>query len=47
MVSYDSKNGEQKDICPKEIGLRAQNMISVLASIANIIRVKGGTYTTI
>ena len=31
------KNGHQKDMCLKEIGLHAQNMLIVLGSIVNII----------
>lgn len=38
------KNTHQKDFCLKEIGQCAQNVVSVLASIVNII---GGTYVTI
>ena len=44
MVRCGSKNGHQKDMCLKEIGLRAQNMLTILGSIVNII---GGTYMTI
>ena len=33
----------KKDLCLKEIGLCAQNMITILSSIVNMI---GGTYMT-
>ena len=37
MVRCGSKNGHQKDICLKQIGLCAQNMVTVLGSIDNMI----------
>ena len=37
-----SKNGYQKDIFLKRIGLRAQNRMTVLNSIVNIIGCGGG-----
>ena len=37
MVRCGSKNGHQKDMCFKEIGLRAENILIILASIVNII----------
>ena len=40
VVRCSSKNGDQKDMCLKEIGLHAQNMITILGSIVNI---SGGT----
>ena len=40
---YGSKNGYQKDMCMKEIGLSVQNMIT-LGQMVNII---GGIYMTI
>ena len=30
VVTCDSKNGYQRDMCSKEIGLRAQNMMIIL-----------------
>ena len=36
VVALD-KNGYQKDMCSKEIGLCAQNVITILSSIVNII----------
>ena len=44
MVRFGSKDGHQKDICLKEIGLRAQTIITVLGSVVNLL---GGTYMTI
>ena len=44
MVRCGSKDGHQKDVCLKEIGLRAQTIITVLGSVVNL---PGGTYTTI
>ena len=38
------KNEYQKDMCLKEIGLYAQNMITILSLTINMI---GGTYMTI
>ena len=35
--SISKKNGHQKDICLEEIGLHAQNMLSILGSIVNTI----------
>ena len=43
VVGCGSKNGYQKDVCLKEIGLRAQNMITILGSIVDVI---GGTRMT-
>ena len=37
MVWCGSKNVHQKDMCLKEIGLHAQNKISILGSTINII----------
>ena len=37
VVKCGSKNGFQKDMCLKEIELRAQNMLPVLESVVNII----------
>ena len=36
------KNGHQKQIYLKEVGLRAQNMFTILCSIVNIILHWGG-----
>ena len=44
VVRCGSKNGYQKDMCLKEIGLHAQNMIIILDSIVNVI---GETFMTI
>ena len=44
LVRCSSKNGYQKDMCLKGIGLCAQNMITILGPIVNIL---GGTYVTI
>ena len=44
MVRYGSKNGQQKDMCLKEIGLRAQVLITILGSMVNTM---GGAYMTI
>lgn len=33
-----SKDGCQKDVCLKEIGLRAENVMTVLSSMINMIR---------
>ena len=38
MVAYVSKNRQQKDMCLKEIGLRAQVFLITLGSIVNTIR---------
>ena len=38
MVGCGSKNKHQKDMCLKEIELHAQNPLTILRSIANIIR---------
>ena len=43
MIGYASTNEYQKDMCLKEIGLRAQNILTILNLIINMI---GGTYTT-
>ena len=37
----DTKRKRKKGMCLKEIGLRAQNLITILSSIVNMI---GGTY---
>jgi hypothetical protein len=37
VVKCGCKNGHQKDMFLKEIGLRAQNTLTVLGSIVNII----------
>ena len=37
MVSCESKDGHQKDMCWKEIGLLAQNLLAILDAIVNII----------
>ena len=37
-----SKNGYQKDMCLEDIGLCAQNMITMIGSIVNIIWKGGG-----
>ena len=44
MVRCGLKNIYQKDMCLKEIGLHAQNIVIILGSIVNIIE---GTYVTI
>ena len=36
-------NGHQKDMCFKEIGQHARNLLNILGSIVNIIR---GMYVT-
>ena len=38
-----SKNGRHNDMCLEEVGLRAQNMLTILSSTINLIR---ETYTT-
>ena len=38
------KNEHQKDMCLKEIGLQAQNVLTILSSKVNTI---GGTYVTL
>ena len=44
VVRSGSKNGHQKGLmCLKEIGLRTQNMLTILQSIVNMI---GGTCVT-
>ena len=43
VVRCGSKNGQQIYICSKQIGLCAQNMLTVLGSIVNMI---AGTYMT-
>ena len=35
MIRRDSKNKHQKNMCSKEIGLRAQNIVTVLSLIVN------------
>ena len=42
-MTCGSKNGHQIDMGSKEIGLCAQNMLTILGSVANII---WGTYVT-
>ena len=37
VVWHGSKNGYRKETCSKEIGLRAQNMITILNPIVNVI----------
>jgi hypothetical protein len=37
MVRCGSKNGHQKDMCFKEIGWRAKNILIIPASIVNMI----------
>jgi hypothetical protein len=44
VVRCGSKNGNQKEMCLEEIGQRAQNMLSFLGFIFNII---WGTHMTI
>jgi hypothetical protein len=44
VVRCASWNGRHKDICLKEIGLCAHNMLTIMGSIINIIG--GGTYVT-
>ena len=44
MVGCESKNGHQKDMCWKEIGLYDHNLLNVLHVIFNII---GETYMII
>ena len=41
MDGCESKNGHQRDMCQEENGLRAQNFLTFLILIANII---GGLY---
>ena len=43
VVRCGFKNGYPNDMCSKEIGQRAQNMITILGSIVNTIK---RTYTT-
>ena len=43
VVRCGSKNGHQKDMSLKEIGLHAQNMLTILGSKVNMI---WGTYMT-
>ena len=43
VVWCGSKNWHPKEICLNEIGLRAQNMLTILGSRVNMI---GGTYMT-
>jgi hypothetical protein len=40
-LRVDLKTNTNKDICVKEIGLHAQNTLTILGSISNVI---GGTY---
>jgi hypothetical protein len=44
VVRFRIKNGHQKEMCSKEIGLQAQNVLTILSSIVNTI---GGTYVTL
>ena len=37
VVDCRSKNEQQKDMCLEEIGLCAQNMLTILSSIVNMI----------
>ena len=37
MICFGSKNGYQKNVDLKEIGLHVQNMITILGSIVNYI----------
>ena len=48
MVRCRSKNEHQKNICLEEIGLRAQNMLTILGLIFNMEEDHGGgvTYMT-
>ena len=39
VVRWGSKNGHQKYMYLKEIGLRAQNMLTILGSLVNMIGV--------
>ena len=41
LVRCGSKYGHQNNICSKDIGLCAQNLLTILGSFVNII---GGTY---
>lgn len=36
-LDVDSKNGHQNDMSKKEIGLRAQNVLTILGSTVNIV----------
>ena len=42
VVRCGSKNRYQNDLCLKEIGLHAQNMVTILGSTVNIIGGWGG-----
>ena len=42
MVRCRSKNEHQKNICLEEIGLRAQNMLTILGLIFNMEEDHGG-----
>ena len=44
MVSCGSKNGHQKDMCLKEVGICAQNDLTILGSIISINGVVGGYF---
>ena len=37
VVRCGSKNGHQKDMCSKEIGLHAQNLLTIQGSIFNMV----------
>ena len=41
VIKCGSKNGHQKDTCLKEIGLSAQNMLTIVGSMINTNK---GTY---
>ena len=41
---YGSKKGLPKDVCDKESGLRAQNMLAILGLIVIVI---GGSYLVV
>ena len=44
MVSCGSKNGHQKDMCLKEVGICTQNDLTILGSIISINGVVGGYF---
>ena len=37
VIRYEPKIGHQKDMCSKQIGLCAQNMLTIIAPIMNMI----------
>jgi hypothetical protein len=43
VVRHGYKNGHLEDMCSEDVGLRLQNMQTILGSLVNMI---GGTYTT-